>query len=427
AREVDAKALVGDTGDMSVAGVGASLMQTYLDRIIEATFLPGATMLRVSGFEVISLVLEQGLAHPLKCVPALIALGTSSDAHIRSKALKLHQDLCFKYASFIHSRDIEGVRLAYEYQLQVRGNPGDVVGFSDSADVRDAPGRPVAYLQPLYSQIRSKRMRRNDFLTLLVKIGDCESGTGYMVGGRGASRSGNGARNGISDAKGGSVDDVDIAFVRFVAENLASLDYKYLDEILHVIYQISAVIAGTGLNLYHYFETEPQTESSARGGAKLWLATKGSVCVGILFTLREFLKAHYSISEARCTAYNPSDTSATRDKPVTWHVQDGSSNGCMASRGRIVWDACNPYAVRPMSSEADFGDQRLRFRQQMAGSLAVAEEESTAVGGTSGTFGGHGDALAFTAEDSTPVDVEELELLSMGVFDAEDSAAEDGV
>ncbi|KAJ2858056.1 Sister chromatid cohesion protein 2 [Coemansia erecta] len=418
AREVDAKALVGDTGDMSVAGVGASLMQTYLDRIIEATFLPGAITLRVCGFDVISLVLEQGLAHPLKCVPALIALGTSSDAHIRSKALKLHQDLCFKYTSFIHSRDIEGVRLAYEYQAQVRGNLEDVVGFSDSADVRDVPSRPIAYLQPLYSQLRSKRMRRNEFLTLLVKIGDYESGTGLTTT----------AGSAAADARDDAADDVDIPFVRFVAENLALLDYKYLDEVLHVIYQISAVIAGTGLNLYHYFETEAQSETyGTKSGAKLRLAIKGSVCVGILFTLREFLKTHYGISEARCTAYDPSDTSAMRDKPVTWHTQDDSGNGGTTSQGRIMWDACNPYAVRPMSSETDFSDQRLRFRQQMAGSLAVSEESPVA-GDTGSTFalGSNGDALTFAVEDGASVDPEELELLSMGVFDAEESSVAEG-
>ncbi|KAJ2184449.1 Sister chromatid cohesion protein 2, partial [Coemansia sp. RSA 530] len=55
-REIDARALVGNTGNMSEAGVGASLMQTYLDRIIEATFASNAAPLRAAGFEVISLV-----------------------------------------------------------------------------------------------------------------------------------------------------------------------------------------------------------------------------------------------------------------------------------------------------------------------------------------------------------------------------------
>ncbi|KAJ1931931.1 Sister chromatid cohesion protein 2, partial [Kickxella alabastrina] len=244
-RKVDVEALVGNSGEMSAEGVGASLMQTYLDRIIDATFFPGAALLRTAGFEVISLVLEQGLAHPLKCMPALIALGTSSDAHIRNKSLKLHQDMCFKYASFIHSRDIEGVRLAYEYQVQIHGSPERVIGYSDASDVRDAPDRPVAYLQPLYSLLRSKRAQRNDFLTLLVKTGDYDSGISYSTGG--------GSSNGGAD----------VSFVRFVAENLAALDYKYLDEVLHVIYQISAVIASTGLNLYHQFEAEADIDVDA--------------------------------------------------------------------------------------------------------------------------------------------------------------------
>ncbi|KAJ1721672.1 Sister chromatid cohesion protein 2 [Coemansia erecta] len=408
-REVDAKALVGDTGDMSVAGVGASLMQTYLDRIIDSTFLPGAALLRASGFEVISLVLEQGLAHPLKCVPALIALGTSGDAYIRNKALKLHQDLCFKYASFIHSRDIEGVRLAYEFQMQIRGKPEDVVGYNDTADIRDTSDRPVAYLQPLYSQLRSKRVRRNEFLSLLVRIGDFDSGLSY-----GANQSSTGTGN------------ADVAFTRFVAENLAALDYKYLDEVLHVIYQISAVIAGTGLNIYHQFESglhPGSVGSTAPECARLTRATEASACIGILFALREFLKAYYNISESRCTAYNPSDTSGARDKPVTWHAQssgDGSGGGGAQRRGQIVWGAHNPYAVQRMVSEQDYSNQRAQYLRLMAGSLAVGEE-SPAIGGGNRSFGDDadkgGDGNRDGDGDGAPLDPEELELLTMHDLD----------
>ncbi|KAJ2720391.1 Sister chromatid cohesion protein 2 [Coemansia sp. Benny D115] len=403
-REIDAKALVGNTGDMSEAGVGASLMQTYLDRVIDATFLSGSAPLRAAGFEVMSLVLEQGLAHPLKCVPALIALGTSSDAYIRNKSLKLHQDLCFKYASFIHSRDIEGVRLAYDYQVQIRGKAELVVGYSDSADVRDLPDRPVAHLQPLYSQLRSKRVRRNEFLALLVKTGDYDFGVG-----------------------GGSGPSIDVSFTRFVAENLASLDYKYLDEVLHVIYQISAVMAGTGLNLYHQFEASGGT-GAANGSGVLSVeqATEASACVGVMFALREFLKVHYNISEARCLSYNPSDSAGVRDKPVTWHHAQQGGGG----QGRIEWDACNPFAVKRMESADDYEKQRAVFQRMMAGSLAAAEEESEIgeharvdVGSENRSFDGRNDVVVAGSRALAAVDYEnldpdeELELLNMDDFD----------
>ncbi|KAJ2018587.1 Sister chromatid cohesion protein 2 [Coemansia sp. S680] len=389
AREVDAKALVGDTGKMSEAGVGASLMQTYLDRVIEATFVSSAATLRATGFEVISLVLEQGLAHPLKCVPALIALSTSSDPHIRSKALKLHQDLNSKYASFIHSRDIEGVRKAYEYQVQLRGQAEYVVGYDHCSEARETAGRPVAFLQPLYSLLRSKRARRNDFLSLLVKIGDADA-----------------TSTGVSYAE---IWRSDVSFVRFVAENIASLDFKYLDEVLHVNYQVSSVIASTGSNLLHLLDYDDQAvaDTHSDSARKSRRATEASVCVGILFVLREFLKTHYGIAESRCAGYSPNDPSNARDKPVVWHGQN--------DQGRIDWSAW-PYAVRRMESTADYSDQRARFRHMMAGSLA-ATEESAGVAGENRSFESHANGSGGSFVDDLALNAEELEFLTEQLID----------
>ncbi|KAJ1998320.1 Sister chromatid cohesion protein 2 [Coemansia thaxteri] len=376
-REVDAKALVGNTGEMSEAGVGASLMQTYLDRIINATFVSSAATLRAVGFEVISLVLEQGLAHPLKCVPALIALSTSSDQHIRSKALKLHQDLNFKYASFIHSRDIDGVHKAYEYQVQLRGRAEDAVGYDYCVDTQETAGRQTAFLQPLYSQLRTRRARRNEFLSLLVRAGDADSNSGtlcYNNGGR-----------------------PDAFFVRFVAENIASLDFKYMDEVLHVMHQISSAIANTGLAILHQLEADTETECASQ-------AVEASVCIGILFVLREFLKAHYGITEAKCAAYNPGDSSSVRDKPATWHTQ--------LDQGRIDWSAC-PFAVRRMESTADYSDQRARFKHMMAGSLEATEENA----GDGRSFDGTGNVSSGSFTDELVLNAEELEQLSEQLLD----------
>ncbi|KAJ1667366.1 Sister chromatid cohesion protein 2 [Coemansia sp. RSA 1646] len=349
-RNVDASMLVGNTGDMGEAGVGASLMQTYLDRIIDVTFAEGSAALRSAGFEVISLVLEQGLAHPLKCVPSLIALSTSSDSHIRTKALKLHQDLNLKYASFIHSRDMDGVRKAYEYQLQVRGKPEEVLGYDIDMDAKNEADRPMAQLQPLYTMIRSKRIRRNEFLASLVKTGDYDSDSSYA-----------------------EQHKADIQFVRFVAENVAAFDYKCLDEVLHVVFQISTVIAGTGLNLYHQFEADSKEMGtretrSRKAQQQRELSTRASVCIWILYLLREFLKARYSITEARCSAYNPSDTSA-RDRSASWHTHSSKD-------AYVDWSTC-PYALKRMESEFEYNNQRAKFQRMVAESLAMTDERSS--------------------------------------------------
>ncbi|KAJ2784479.1 Sister chromatid cohesion protein 2 [Coemansia javaensis] len=376
-REVDARALVGNVGDVGGAGVGASLMQTYLDRILDAIFASSAPALRAAGFRVVSLVLEQGLAHPLKCMPALIALGTSSDPHIRAKALRLHQEMCFKYASFIHSRDLEGVRKAYEYQLLVRGSAEAVEGYDSNADTQDRPDRPAASLQFVYSQVRSRRVRRNELLALLVKVCDSDPNSTVGAGPAGA----------------------DVHFVRFVAENLSALEYKYLDEVLHVIYQASAVIASTGVGLYHQFEAEAEAE--AADGPQWRRATEESVCISILFVLREFLKAHYGLSESRCAAYSTSDPAGARDKAAVWHAQGG--------RGRIEWGEC-PSAVRRMETAADHSDQRARFRRMMAASLTGSGDpvegggDSAEDGGDSAEDGGDPVDGGDPADTGDPVD-----------------------
>ncbi|KAJ2796116.1 Sister chromatid cohesion protein 2 [Coemansia guatemalensis] len=392
-REVDAKALIGDTGGMSEAGVGASLMQTYLDRIIDATFVANAAPLRAAGFEVISHVLEQGLAHPLKCMPALIALCTSSDPYTRTRSLKLHQELNFKYASFIHSRDLEGVRQAYEYQLLVCGRAEDVEGYDSCVDSREQSERPSAYLQFLYTLSRNKRSRRNELLGLLVKTCDPDpSSTTRKV-----------------------FDRADIPFVRFVAENISALEFKYLDEVLHVIYQISAAIASSGLSLYHQFEAEASTKDetadhTSRKEQQWRQSTEESVCISILFVLREFLKAHYGISEARCASYDPNNSAGVRDKAVTWHA--------LSDRGRLDWSAF-PSAVRCMESTADYSAQRARFQRMMAESLATSQESPMLADGDA-----HlppdacSDASGGVLAGGMALDAEEMEMLSLDGLDS---------
>ncbi|KAJ2080437.1 Sister chromatid cohesion protein 2 [Coemansia sp. RSA 988] len=392
-REVDAKVLIGDTDGMSEAGVGASLMQTYLDRIIDATFVANASPLRAAGFEVISHVLEQGLAHPLKCMPALIALSTSSDSYTRARSLKLHQELNFKYASFIHSRDLEGVRQAYEYQLLVCGRAEDVEGYDSCVDSREQSERPAAYLQFLYTLSRNKRARRNELLTLLVKTCDPDpNSTVSKIAGR-----------------------VDIPFVRFVAENISALEFKYLDEVLHIIYQISAAIASSGLSLYHQFEAEAGTENEAADdtscrGLQWRQTTEESVNICILFALREFLKTHYGISEARCASYDPNNSASVRDKAVAWHA--------LNDRGRLDWSAF-PSAVQRMESMTDYSAQRTRFQHMMAESLATNQESPVLVDADAHLSpDAHCDTSGEALASDMALDAEEMEMLSLDGLDS---------
>ncbi|KAJ2317315.1 Sister chromatid cohesion protein 2 [Coemansia sp. RSA 2702] len=193
----------------------------------------------------------------------------------------------------------------------------------------------------------------------------------------------------------------DIPFVRFVAENISALEFKYLDEVLHTIYQISSVIASSGLNLYQQIETDATHEASAGDdaqGAQWQQATRASVCIGILFVLREFLKSHYGVSESRCTSYNPGEAAGARDKAAAWHAQDDG--------GRIDWGPC-PYALQRMESTADCIAQRQRFRRMMAESLAASEESPVLAANAAA------DRFAPDAPGDELLNAEDLEMLSV--------------
>ncbi|KAJ2821855.1 hypothetical protein FBU31_004772, partial [Coemansia sp. 'formosensis'] len=137
-------------------------------------------------------------------------------------------------------------------------------------------------------------------------------------------------------------------------------------------------------------------------------ATEASVCVGILFILREFLKAHYGIAESKCAGYSPNDSSHARDKPVVWHGQN--------DQGRIDWSTW-PYAAKRMESTADYSDQRARFRLMMAaGSLTVAEERAS-VAGENQSFGSHANGSGGSFTDDLVLNADELEFLTGQLID----------
>ncbi|CAG8822906.1 430_t:CDS:2, partial [Gigaspora rosea] len=51
---------------------------------------------------------------------------------------------------------------------------------------------------------------------------------------------------------------VDVGFCKFVAENLATIDYKTIEEVLHVIYLINRVLSVVAISVLHSVQTNIQ-------------------------------------------------------------------------------------------------------------------------------------------------------------------------
>jgi hypothetical protein len=63
---IDIGELVGDANEMGDASVSSSVMQIYLDRIISCLLDNLDPSLSFVSFEVIQIIVEQGLVHPVK-------------------------------------------------------------------------------------------------------------------------------------------------------------------------------------------------------------------------------------------------------------------------------------------------------------------------------------------------------------------------
>ncbi|OXB66698.1 hypothetical protein ASZ78_013089 [Callipepla squamata] len=89
-----------EMGDIS-SGMSSSIMQLYLKQVLEAFFHTQSNV-RHFALNVIALTLNQGLIHPVQCVPYLIAMGTDPEPSMRNKADQQLVEIDKKYAGFIH-------------------------------------------------------------------------------------------------------------------------------------------------------------------------------------------------------------------------------------------------------------------------------------------------------------------------------------
>lgn len=93
-------------------------MQRYLEHILESAKDMARPSVQRTAAEIIKQVVMQGLAHPLQCVPTLIALETSPDESIAARALHLHSHLASKHGSILAARYLDLARASFEFQLK---------------------------------------------------------------------------------------------------------------------------------------------------------------------------------------------------------------------------------------------------------------------------------------------------------------------
>ncbi|KAF9984672.1 Sister chromatid cohesion protein 2 [Modicella reniformis] len=200
-QEDDVKhSLIAEAEDHLEMAIGSAVMQRYLDRVLRCALVHDRGIQTVA-VDVISQVTLQALVHPVLCMPVIVALEASDDPSLGDRAFKIHQDLHQKYSSLIYSKSMECIRVMYNYQQDIHRGHSDIQGYK----VIPETGNAAALLNPFYSLVGDKRQARNALLLALVKVLDPDLTA--------------------SEA------EIDGNYCRFIAENIAYLEYRTMEEI----------------------------------------------------------------------------------------------------------------------------------------------------------------------------------------------------
>ncbi|KAH8818805.1 sister chromatid cohesion C-terminus-domain-containing protein [Flagelloscypha sp. PMI_526] len=329
--------LVGNTEGFAESGVSSAVVQRYLQHILDAA-LAVQPNIQAAALEILTFTIKQGLAHPLQSFPILVSLETSPNNALSSRAAGLHTLLHSKHATLLNTRYSVSARKSFDYQRAI-------VGSHDVSGYRLQGTMPVALLGRWYALVREKRVSRQDFLRSLVKV--FQENQEYKA----------------------SQDDVD--FIRYMAENFSSFEYKTQEEVFTVIKYLTSVLSTTGMQVVELVSPSHLMAQLHNSQEAAPMAVDGTtpeqllekiplfrttIVIGIVMLLKAHLKVLYGLSEEKCTKFELNKKSAIGDKAAVRKHQKP-----------IAWDRL-PFARKPILTSADAVEQRTTF-------LAVWDED----------------------------------------------------
>ncbi|KAL2977038.1 hypothetical protein AAZX31_13G042900 [Glycine max] len=160
-------------GDTNICG---GIVQLYWDNIL-GRCLDFSEQVRQSALKIVEVVLRQGLVHPITCVPYLIALETDPLESNSKLAHHLLMNMNDKYPAFFESRLGDGLQMSFMFMQSICGSSENVDHKIQSKIPTSGKGKPEAGslaqaklgVSRIYKLIRGNRVSRNKFLSSIVR------------------------------------------------------------------------------------------------------------------------------------------------------------------------------------------------------------------------------------------------------------------
>ncbi|WVQ72222.1 hypothetical protein IAR50_001771 [Cryptococcus sp. DSM 104548] len=314
----DVSLLIGNSKELQDSDYSTIIVQNNIEHIFKCARSQHVPT-QNAALDVLTFVVNQGLYSPVHTVPILVTLETAEDPVVAERALALHTTLHDKHANLIHVLFMDSAKASYQYQRGITAEPS---GHRSG----------VALLSSWYNMLSEKRTWRHDFLKALCRVFDS-----------------------------GLESEVDIGFVLYIAENLATMDYKLQEEPMTVVQALSRIVSTCShlATLMEEAVIDALPEDSLDGKhiqlGKLSGETIGaerladaSIIVGLALMLKNHLVSLYHLQEDKCAAHVPGKKSATGDKAAQ-------------RRGMQVLDLNRMPMARGVATVGDFKQQQTTF------------------------------------------------------------------
>jgi hypothetical protein len=146
-----------------------------------------------------------------------------------------------------------------------------------------------------------------------------------------------------------NTDRIDIDFVIFLAESIATLDFKVKEEILHIIYYLNQILAVGGESMARKVEvyTESEEALAKLDSRDIFLA---SIYLSML-RLKHYLKKTYSVSDVRCQSYIPS-SSKHPERPIA--ISDTRTEFTLKDLDPLLAEPIPKEAIKRILMEVNF-------------------------------------------------------------------------
>lgn len=244
AGQVDIGVLHGTTSKFVNDGVCASIVQRYLEQILQISLL-GTGPHSISAILLLEKVSHQGFANPRLLMTTTVALEASPVSLVASKAQGIHRLFHEKHESLIDGTYVDGICAAAEYLRRLLG-----------ANIASGSG----YLDRFFTVIKGSRSSRRKLFLNMVRALELDED---------------------------QTNDKDIAsrlwVVVFLCRALSTLELSTVEDAHMIVHSLNSAVSKSG-------------ELSNAMVA---------VTIQLMAALRRFIKMAYSLTDAKCAVYNP--------------------------------------------------------------------------------------------------------------------------